>query len=82
MHRFCRRPLAALSQKHKMKALNALADLKTQEDECDRKLGNEYGRLRFASQQIAASHVRFGSKADIGARPINVRFTPDTVRVP
>jgi hypothetical protein len=25
---------------------------------------------------LAAANVRFGSKADIGARPIDVRFTP------
>src|SRR5215470_1632006 len=25
-----------------------------------------------------AADVRFGSKADIGARPINVRFTPES----
>jgi len=24
------------------------------------------------------AHVRFGSKADIGARPIDVRFTPES----
>jgi hypothetical protein len=29
-----------------------------------------------ASEQIWAANVRFGSKADIGALPINVRFTP------
>jgi hypothetical protein len=30
----------------------------------------------FAQQQFSKAHVRFGSKADIGALPINVRFTP------
>src|SRR5215469_2833466 len=30
----------------------------------------------FAWQQSSGSNVRFGSKADIGAPPINVRFTP------
>ena len=33
-------------------------------------------RGQFAQQQSQAVHVRFGSKADIGALPINVRFTP------
>ena len=33
-------------------------------------------RGRFAQQQSSAVHVRFGSKADIGARPQHVRFTP------
>src|SRR5262249_42109456 len=31
-----------------------------------------------ASQQKGAAHVRFGSKADIGAPPSNVRFTPES----
>jgi len=30
----------------------------------------------FAEQQVSKSHVRFGSKADIGAPWIKVRFTP------
>jgi hypothetical protein len=30
----------------------------------------------FAQQQSWAAHVRFGSKADIGARPRDVCFTP------
>src|SRR6516165_4274358 len=30
----------------------------------------------FAKQQFVGSNVRFGSKADIGARPVNVCFTP------
>jgi len=30
----------------------------------------------FAQQQFQATNVRFGSKADIEARPSNVRFTP------
>jgi hypothetical protein len=29
-----------------------------------------------ALQQPSTVHVRYGSKADIGARRINVRFTP------
>jgi len=29
-----------------------------------------------ASQQNSGADVRFGSKADIGARPSDVRFTP------
>ena len=28
--------------------------------------------------RTSSTHVRFGSKADIGARPINVRFTPES----
>src|SRR5215472_19349560 len=32
--------------------------------------------LLCASQQNASPHVRFGSKADIGACPRHVRFTP------
>jgi hypothetical protein len=31
---------------------------------------------QFAGQQSEAAHVRFGSKADIGACPRDVRFTP------
>ena len=31
--------------------------------------------VRFAKQ---VAHVRFGSLADIEARPINVRFTPES----
>src|SRR6516162_5560760 len=34
--------------------------------------------LYAASQQDRRVHVRFGSKADIGARPLNVRFTPES----
>jgi hypothetical protein len=30
----------------------------------------------FARQQSSGPNVRFGSKADIGARPRNVRFVP------
>jgi hypothetical protein len=30
----------------------------------------------FAAQQFPTAHVCFGSKADIAARPHNVRFTP------
>ena len=30
----------------------------------------------FAEQQSSEPNVRFGSKADIAASPINVRFTP------
>jgi hypothetical protein len=30
------------------------------------------------SQQIQAADVRFGSKADIAALPINVRFAPES----
>src|SRR5262249_44416657 len=30
----------------------------------------------FAQQQSSGPNVRFGSKADIAASPINVRFTP------
>jgi len=30
----------------------------------------------LAQQQFCEAHVRFGSKADIAAPPINVRFTP------
>src|SRR5215470_16712263 len=33
-------------------------------------------RSEFARQQSWPAHVRFGSKADIGARPRHVRFTP------
>jgi hypothetical protein len=33
---------------------------------------------RIASHQIAASDVRFGSKADIGSAPVDVRFTPES----
>src|SRR5262249_32383895 len=33
-------------------------------------------RWRCASQQNRVANVRFGSKADIAARPRNVRFTP------
>ena len=33
-----------------------------------------------APQQIAPTHFRFGSKADIRACPINVRFTPKSGR--
>jgi hypothetical protein len=32
----------------------------------------------FARQQPSGANVRIGSKADIGARPINVRFTPES----
>jgi len=32
--------------------------------------------LATASQQNHRADVHYGSKADIGARPINVRFTP------
>jgi len=32
----------------------------------------------FAWQQSPGQNVRFGSKADIEARPINVRFTPES----
>ena len=32
----------------------------------------------FAWQQCLGPNVRFGSKADIEARPINVRFTPNS----
>jgi len=35
-------------------------------------------RGRFAQQQSQVAHVRFGSKANIGARPNNVRFTPES----
>ena len=31
---------------------------------------------QIARQQFRAAYVRFGSKADIAVRPINVRFTP------
>jgi hypothetical protein len=31
---------------------------------------------QFARQQCRAAHVRFGSKADIGFPPVDVRFTP------
>ena len=31
-----------------------------------------------AQQQFKGVHVRFGSKADIGARPYDVRFTPES----
>jgi len=30
----------------------------------------------FAQQQSSGPNVRFGSKADIGVPPIDVRFTP------
>jgi hypothetical protein len=30
----------------------------------------------LSQQQFCEAHVRFGSKADIGAPPIDVRFTP------
>jgi hypothetical protein len=78
MHRFCHRPLAAHLQKHKMKALNVLiGDLRHCIKFCYRPpVRIEYGGLRFASQQIAASHVCFGSKADIEVSLSNVRFTP------
>ena len=33
-------------------------------------------RERFAPHQSRAADVRFGSKADIAAFPVNVRFTP------
>src|SRR6516162_5863406 len=36
----------------------------------------------FARQQSSGSNVRFGSKADIGARPRNVRFTPKSTHSP
>ena len=32
-----------------------------------------------ALQQPSTVHVRYGSKADIEAAPLDVRFTPDTV---
>jgi hypothetical protein len=33
-------------------------------------------RGQFALQKSLIAHVRFGSKADIEARPFDVRFTP------
>src|SRR5215471_9701046 len=33
---------------------------------------------QFAMQKSRVAHVRFGSKADIAALPINVRFTPNS----
>src|SRR5262249_13776825 len=36
------------------------------------------GGRSCASQQILTANVRFGSKADIGARPHNVCFTPES----
>jgi hypothetical protein len=39
-------------------------------------IGGMGQRDPFATQQFLAADVRFGSKADIGARPRNVRFTP------
>jgi hypothetical protein len=35
-------------------------------------------RRRFAQQQSCIADVRYGSKADIEARPVNVRFTPES----
>src|SRR5215469_77963 len=32
----------------------------------------------FAAQQFLTGHVRYGSKADIGARQRNVRFAPNS----
>jgi hypothetical protein len=32
----------------------------------------------FAPQQSPGPNVRFGSKADIAARPVNVCFTPES----
>jgi hypothetical protein len=34
--------------------------------------------VSFARQQPWISHVRFGSKADIAAGQVNVRFTPNS----
>src|SRR5262249_41071063 len=36
------------------------------------------GIVPFATPKPAATHVRFGSKADIAASPTNVRFTPNS----
>jgi len=35
-------------------------------------------RGQIARQQSRTAHVRFGSKADIEARPFDVRFTPES----
>ena len=37
-----------------------------------------FGERSCAAQQRVAADVRFGSKADIAARPRNVRFTPES----
>jgi hypothetical protein len=37
-------------------------------------------RGQFAQQQSETAHVRFGSKADITALVINVRFAPESGR--
>jgi hypothetical protein len=34
------------------------------------------GRNRVKGSLLDVAHVRFGSKADIEARPLDVRFTP------
>jgi hypothetical protein len=36
------------------------------------------GHVRQKLTTGEAPHVRYGTKADIGSRPINVRFTPES----